>query len=288
MREGVEQVCCDARSPHDSGSADAQLCQPAFCRQLTTEFVEHALAHLAGQVQVCLGDGEGDVIAAALMGGLNDQIHIDAGVRQGFEQTGSDARLIGDVGEGQERLAIHFLRSIHRTAQLQPAVTDRTGGAAGEPGAWRIAPARANHQVDTVIPCDLHSPWMQNRGTEAGQLQHLVATDRFHQLGIRHFAWVGAEHSRNIGVDLAGISTECRGQCHCRGVGAAPPQGCDLVDSIAAGAGALEAGHHHDLPLIQAGADPVGADAQDAGTAVGGFGGDAHLRTGHRDGGHTE
>ena len=56
------------------------------------------------------------------------------------------------------------------------------------------------------------------------------------------------------------------------------------MDSITAGAGALKAGHHYDFAFAEAAADPLGANFKNAGSAMGGFRGDAHLRPRHRDG----
>ena len=129
---------------------------------------------------------------------------------------------------------------------------------------------------------------MQYRGPEAGQLQHLVAGDRLHQLGIGHLARVCGEHTRHIGVDLAGVSPQGSGQGHGRGVGAAAAQGGDLGHAAQAVAGALEARHHHHVAVAQQPLQSVGAHFEDAGAAVGRFGEDAHLRACHGHGRHPE
>ena len=61
------------------------------------------------------------------MGGLNDQVHIDSRLGEGFEQACGNPRLIGNVGEGEHGLSVHFLHPIHRTAELEATAADRTG-----------------------------------------------------------------------------------------------------------------------------------------------------------------
>ena len=122
---------------------------------------------------------------------------------------------------------------------------------------------------------------MQHGGPKAGKFQHFVAADRVHQLCIGHLARIGAENTRNVGVDLAGIGTQGRRQGDSGGVGAPAPKGGDFVEAITAGAGALETGDHHHLASCEAVADSVGANPEDPGPAMGGFRGDAHLRTSH-------
>ena len=129
---------------------------------------------------------------------------------------------------------------------------------------------------------------MQHRRSEAGQFQHLVTADLRHQLGIGHLARICGQHTRNIGVDLAGVSTERRRQSNGGGVRSATAQGGDLRDSAAAAAGALKSRHHHDGTLRQAALHPVGADLENASAAVGGFGDDADLRSGHRHSAHPK
>ena len=129
---------------------------------------------------------------------------------------------------------------------------------------------------------------MQHRRSQAGEFQHLVTADLGHQLGIGHLAWIRGQHTRHIGVDLAGVGAERRGKSNGRGVRSAAAQGGDLRDSAAAAAGALKPGHHHDGAVRQATLHPVGADLEDARTAVGGFGDDADLRAGHRHSAHPK
>ena len=118
LTQAVEQPGGNARAPHDSGPADAELRQPCFGCQIAAQLIENLLAHSAGQREIRFGHREGDVIAAAFMGGLNDQVHIDSRIGEGFKQSCGNTGLIGNVGEGDHSLSAHFLHPIHRTAEL--------------------------------------------------------------------------------------------------------------------------------------------------------------------------
>ena len=286
LRKAIEQVGGDAGTPHDPGTTDAEFGQSPLGRQLSAQAVEHRLAHRAGTVQLGFCHREGDVVAAALVGGLDDQIHVDARRREGLEQACGDAGLIRDVGEGQHGLSFHLLHTIHGAAQFQAVLADRSFAAAGEQRSGLVTPTRTHPHGNAVVAGNLHRPRVQHRGPQAGQFQHLVAAHLRHQLRIGHLARVGAEHAGDIGVDLTDVSLERRREGHGRGVGSAPTEGGDFRHAAGAAAGALEAGHHHDPSFVEVVLDAIGADFQDAGAAVGGFGHDPHLRPGHRNSRH--
>ena len=119
------------------------------------------------------------------------------------------------MGQGQHGLVGVELGAIHGLPQLQtlPAAA-AARGIAGEQGAGLIAPAGAHHQWHAVVAGDLHSARMQHGRAQAGQLEHLVAGDRVHQLGIGHLARIGGEHPGHIGVDLTGIGPKGCSQGH--------------------------------------------------------------------------
>ena len=142
------------------------------------------------------------------MGGLNDQIHIDPSIRQGFEQAGGNAGLIGYLRQRQNRLTIHLLNPVYGATQFQTAMANRARRAAGESGAGSITPTGSHHEIHAVVPSDLHSARVQHRGAQAGEFEHFIAADAVHQLGIRHFPWIRAQHTGHIGEDLAGIGNQ--------------------------------------------------------------------------------
>ena len=87
-------------------------------------------------------------------------------------------------------------------------MADWASCAAGEFCASSITPTGSHHEIHPVITSDLHGAWVQHRGTKTGQLEHFIAADAVHQLGIRHLARICAQNSRHIGEDLAGIGTQ--------------------------------------------------------------------------------
>jgi len=280
-RQGVEQAGGNAGAAHDPSATDAQLAHAALGHQLAAHGVDEFGADPAGILEIRFRHRESDVVAVALVGGLNDQIHIHIAGGEGFEQAGGDAGLIGHMGEGEHGLPFHQLRTIHRTAQFQAFAADRPGTPAGEGRAGFIAPAGAHHQGDAVVAGDLHGAGVEHGGAEAGQFEHLVAADLFHQLGVGHLAWIGGEHAGHVGVDLTDIGAEGGSEGHGGGVGAAAPEGGDFSGAATALTGALKTGHHHHVPITEATAQAIGAHVEDAGPAMGRFGHDAHLGAGH-------
>ena len=132
--QGVEQTGRHPRPAHDAGTGDAQLGQAGLGAQLGAADAQrrahrrqHFTAHQLGPVEIGSGQGEGDVVGGALVGGLHDQVHIEASGAQGFKQLGGHAGAIGHVGQGDHRLLLIQLGAIHRLAQLQAAVADRPG-----------------------------------------------------------------------------------------------------------------------------------------------------------------
>ena len=98
--------------------------------------------------------------------------------------------------------------------------------------------------------------------------QHLVKRDLRHSPGIGHDARVGCEHPRHIGVKLAHLGPQGVRQCHCRGVGAAPPQECHF----AIARNALRPRHHRHDAVIQSLTHPAGANLCDACALMRGIG----------------
>ena len=146
--QGVKQPGGHSGPAQNPGPGDAQLGHRPLGRELgaaRTQLGPHAGQHLAahqlGPIQISGRQREGDVVAAALLGGLHDQVHIQPRGAQGLEQQRGHPRPIGYMGEGQHRLSALQFRPIHRPAQLKPSAADRSGAAAGEPGAGGIAPA---------------------------------------------------------------------------------------------------------------------------------------------------
>ena len=96
LRQTGEQSGGDAGAPHHPRAADAQLGHASFGREISPEALKQSGTDVLGPLQIRFRHGEGDVVAAALMGRLDDQINVDVRPGQRLEQTGGDAGLIGN------------------------------------------------------------------------------------------------------------------------------------------------------------------------------------------------
>ena len=77
LRQTREQTGGDAGATHHPRAADAQLRHPPFGREISPQALQQTCTDVLGPLQICLRHGEGDVVAAALMGRLDDQIDVD-------------------------------------------------------------------------------------------------------------------------------------------------------------------------------------------------------------------
>ena len=150
-----------------------------------------------------------------------------------------------------------------------------------------VAERRADTDRDAVDPAQLDGARLHDLGALVGQLQHLLVADDGDEAGLRDDARVRRVDALHVGVDLAGVGPQARGQGHGRGVRAAATEGRDLAGGVRRVGGALEAGHDDDPGAIQLRAQPPRVDVGDARPAVARVGADARLRPGQRDGAHA-
>ena len=122
---------------------------------------------------------------------------------------------------------------------------------------------------------------MQDLGPAGRHLEHLFVTDVGDLPGARHDPRVRGEDAVDIAVDLAVVGAQRGGERHRGGVGGAAAEGGHVLGVLRH---ALEAGHDHDVALVQRRGDPAGRDVDDPGVAVGAGGDDAGLRAGQRPG----
>ena len=99
---------------------------------------------------------------------------------------------------------------------------------------------------DAVAAAVLHAPQVQDLRAARGELEHLLVGDLVELAGAGHDPRVGGEDAVDVGVDLADVGLERRGQRHGGGVGAAAAEGGDL---LGVGGDALEAGDDDDVAL---------------------------------------
>ena len=92
----------------------------------------------------------------------------------------------------------------------------------------------------------------QHQHLRAGRrhLEHFLVGDGVQLRGVRHDPRVGGEDAVDVGVDLADVGVQRRGQRDGGGVRAAAAERGDVLGVLA---DALEAGDQRDVPLVQRG-----------------------------------
>ena len=187
-------------------------------------------------------------------------IHVDALLAQEREDLKGDARAVLQAHQGQtghvlvlgNAADIGFFHGFDYLLNF---------------GAGVPAEAGQHLQIDIIALCHLDGAVVQHLGAQTGQFQHLVKGDGVQLPGPFHMAGIGSVHAIHIGVDLAQVGVERGGQSHGRGVGAAPAQSGDVVILV----DALEAGHQHDLFLVQLGLDTLGIDLAESARSCSGY-----------------
>ena len=96
---------------------------------------------------------------------------------------------------------------------------------ADDPGAWCIGERAADVDRHAVLLGKLDRPGVHDPGSQAGQFEHLVVADAVDLGGLGHDPGVGGVNAVDIGVNLAGVGTQHRGQCDGRRVRTAPCPG---------------------------------------------------------------
>ena len=134
---------------------------------------------------------------------------------------------------------------------------------------------------DVVAAGVFHAAKHQHFRAAGGHFEHLLEGDGVQPAGVGHDPRVGAEDPVHVGVDLADVGVQRRGQRDRGGVRAAAAQRGDVAGVLA---DSLEPGHQHDPALVQGGLQPGRGDVDDLGFAVGAGGDDAGLRAGERAG----
>ena len=110
----------------------------------------------------------------------------------------------------------------------------------------------------------LDAPQVQDLGAAGCHLQHLLVGDARDLAGVGHDARVGGEDAVDVGVDLAHVGIERRGERDGGGVGAAATERGDVLGGLR---DALEAGDDRDRTLGDGRLDAAGGDVDDLGAA---------------------
>ena len=232
--------------------------------------------YLEADGEVGLGHGEGDVGGPVQRHVLHDGVHVDDAVGQRPEQSGRDAGLVGDTGDGH--------------LGLGRVVGD--GGDDGllhgrilldHPGAGLPGETRTDVQRHAVVAGELDRAQGEHTPPAGRDVEHLLEAHPTETARLGDDARIGAEHPGHVGVELARVGAEGRGQRHGGGVRTAPAQ----RGHVAVERHALEARHHRYAALGQRGAQPVRLDLDDLGLVMCFVGVDARLAPGEGRGAST-
>ena len=180
----------------------------------------------------------------------------------GHEDRRRDAGLVGDIAErdlrfvarkgdaGHHVLFHDVLLLANQRAQF------RIGG---------IVEGRAHVEPDPVHHRRLDRAHLQHLGAERGQLEHFLERHLVEPARLGHHARVGGVDAVDVGVDVAAVGVERRGERHRRGVRAAAPE---RRHPAARRMNALEAGDDRDLAARETLDDRLAIDVLDARRAV--------------------
>ena len=103
------------------------------------------------------------------------------------------------------------------------------GGLLGDDGARLPGEGRAHMQLDPMGAGIFDGPHRRLGAAIGGHLEKLIKGDVLHLSGVGDDSWIAGEHTRYIGVELAGLGAERMGQRHRRGVGTATSEERDIA-----------------------------------------------------------
>ena len=248
---------------------------------LETDLVFVRLECLDALATVGHGQGEGDVGLHVREPGdvLHDHVDVDARIRDDFEDRGGRPHLVGDTDDGDLGLAAVVGHARDDGFFHFACLPDLVVGF--HPGARFVTEGRTDVDLHVFATRVLDAAQVEDLGAGGGQLHHLLVADLGDPAGARHDPRVGAVDAVDVGVDLAVVGAQGRGQRDRRGVGGAATQRRDVLGGLRH---ALETGDDDDAALLQGTHDAARGDVDDARVAVGGGGEDACLGTGVADG----
>ena len=204
---------------------------------------------------------------------LDDHVDGDVGVCKRAEDSRRDALGVGHVADGEL-----CFRGIVGNAGDQCFL--HVGLVLLHEGARLVVERGAAVDSDSVLAGELDAALVQDTCAGSCHLEHLLVGDDVDLLGLGGNAGVGTVNAVDIGVDLANVGMDARGDGHGCGVRAASAERGD----VAVGIDALEAGDDDDLVLLEGLLDALGVDLADLGLAVDVVGDKAHLAAAQADG----
>ena len=224
-----------------------------------------------GGRQIGAADGEADVGGPVLAGVLDDGVHADPGLGQGFKQGGGHAGTVrnaahGDLGHVGGAGYTRYFDSVFHLFLVRVAVYQCSRSMV-ETGSHVYGHFENRSQFD--------GPRV-HLGPVVGQFQHLLIADLVQLPGLWDDLGVRGVDAVHVGVYLAPVGLQRRRQGHRRGIGAPAPQG----GYVLVFGDPLEPRHHDDAALCQLFLHPGRVHPVDPGPAVAGVRMDPRLGTG--------
>ena len=212
---------------------------------------------------------------------LDDHVDVDALVGERLEDRAGDP---GSVWDTDERHLGHLAVESHR-ADL---VTQLHGGHLPDRRAGMLAEGRADADDHAVDEAELDRARLHHLGALVGELEHLLVVDLIDEPRVGDDPRVGRVDALDVGVDLAAVGAEGRGEGHGGRIGSAATERRHLAEEERLVGRALEAGHDDDAALLELLADAQRLDVRDPGAPMAPVGPDARLGSGQRDRVHAE
>ena len=189
---------------------------------------------------VGLGHGKSQIRGAVFAGILYYHVDDDVRVRNGAENLRRQARLIGHADQGDFGfILVEATPETNTSFMLSSSLTSQVPSAS--------AKRRAHMHRHGEIFGKLHGANLQDLGSGARQLDHLVVGNPRQLSRLRTDSRISRKNTFDIGVNLARLGVEKRRQRHRAGVRAAAPESGNIVIFI----DALKAGDDDDLARVQ-------------------------------------
>ena len=216
-------------------------------------------------------DGERDVGLSFRPDVLHDHVDRDPAVGDLGKNAETDAGAIGSPFDRHPGLFFHQGHAANGLIGQFRLGDDHRAGRVG-----KAAPHVNRHGE---LFGELDRAAMHHAGPQAGELEHFVVADPLHAAGFGQLPRIGRVDAVDVGVNLASVGLEHRGQGDRRRVAAAAPQRGDVVILV----DTLKAGRDDDVSLVQRAPQPGGRNRMDAGLGVRAVGLDADLGAGQAD-----
>src|ERR671912_613045 len=233
LRQGLEERGRDPRVGPHPGTDERELADLVVVLDRREAHVTlDALERRHGGGAVGLGQGEGDVGEAGLRRRhvLDDHVEVDLGQAHRLEDLGGHAGPVRNADDGDLGLAAVVRHS--GDDRLFHEVSLRSG-LVGDDRALLLGERRPDVDGDAEAAGVLDAAQVEHLRAARRELQHLLVADPVDLASARHDAGVGGEDPVHVGVDLADLREQHRGEGQGGGVRAPPPESRDLLCVLA-------------------------------------------------------